>query len=78
MSLAYQRAFRPYKRLVFDEITFLFLYMFCQYIFLGDAHMFEIFLFRTVLKPLGATLSGAVSPRQKIIVNFYYAAGIDC
>ena len=39
MFLAYQRASRPYKRLIFDEFIFFIFYMFCQFIFWGVGGM---------------------------------------
>ena len=39
MFLAYQRASRPYKRLVFDDFTFCIFYIFSQFIFLGVGGM---------------------------------------
>ena len=35
MFLAYQRASRPYKRLVFDDFTFCIFYIVSQFIFWG-------------------------------------------
>ena len=37
MFLAYQRASRPYKRLVVDDFTFFIFYIFSQFIFGGSA-----------------------------------------
>ena len=62
MFLAYQRASRPYKRLVFDDFTFFIFYIFWHFLFWGSAAWGEAFKSAAPLAGAGACrTSGADS-----------------